>query len=139
MTQEEKQLLLKDLCGRLPYGVKVLIPECRQDIATLIGIDDKLFTVKYDESIIYCPFSINIKPYLRPMSSMTDEEKTYIKNRWGVNEFGDIELEDNSNLVDLSDIRNFIDWLNKKMFDYRGLIPKGAALEAPDEMYKMEE
>ena len=127
MTQEDKQLLLKDICARLPYGVKVLIPECRKDIATLIGIDDICFAVKYGESNFYCPFHISIKPYLRPLSSMTEEEYTYwdyisSDSGWGITE---------------GLISECVDWLNKHHFDYRGLIPMGLALEAPEGMYKL--
>ena len=117
MTQEDKELLLKDLCARLPYGVKVLLPEIRQDIAILTGIDDKCFTVSYDKSIIHCPFGIEIKPYLRPLSSMTEEEK----------------LEDE--FFNAYDAHAYVDWLNAHHFDYRGLIKKGLALEAPEGMY----
>lgn len=128
MTQEEKQLLLVDLCSRLTYGVKALIPECRQDAATLIGADDRCFTVKYGESTIYCPFHISIKPYLRPLSSMTEEE---------VKEFAAFASQ--------SQHRFFIgdsyywynnyeeeDWLNKHHFDYRGLIEKGLAISTEE-------
>ena len=127
MTQEDRQLLLADLCSRLPYGVKVLIPECRQDIAILIGADDKCFAVKYG-STFYCPFHISIKPYLRPMSSMTEKERKehnlHRLSKWSTySEY----------------CANVIDWLNAHHFDYRGLIEKGLALEAPEGMYRIEE
>ena len=125
MTQEEKQLLLTDLSARLPYGVKVLIPECRKDIATLIGIDDICFAVKYGESNFYCPFHISIKPYLRQMSSMTEEEKEEYCN-----------LQDKflcSSQYPVTDAYELFDWLNKNHFDYRGLIQKGLAIEVTEE------
>ena len=130
MTQEDIQLLA-DLCARLPYGVKVLIPECRQDIATLIGADDKCFAVKYG-STFYCPFHISIKPYLRPISSMTVKEK---------NEFEEIleGYDESNNPFDGFLFGSDTDWLNRHYFDYRGLIEKGLALEAPEGMYRIEE
>ena len=122
MTQEEKELLLQDLCARLPYGVKLryvedLVVKKESHIITLNNI--------YLEHILNG--DADIKPYLRPLSSMTEEERekfqTYI---FESNEVGDILTLDSA------------DWLNKKHFDYRGLIPMGLALEAPAGMYKVE-
>lgn len=128
MTQEEKQLLFKDLSARLYYGVKFALSN--HNIYTIKGIDlivtdegdwDYAVTAKGIE-----PIEIKyIKPYLRPMSSMTVEEAY------------EYEL-----LIDCSDYTYFktsdkvIDWLNANHFDYRGLIPMGLALESPDGMYK---
>ncbi len=138
MTQEDRQLLLADLCSRLPYGVKVLIPECRQDIATLIGADDKCFAVKYG-SIFYCPFHISIKPYLRPISSMTEAEKEELRLTYSFI-YSDYPFDDEDEDEDSIEghyepsVETF-DWYNKNMFDYRGLISKGLALEAPEGLY----
>ena len=129
MTQEEIQLLLKDLCARLPYEVKVgfnnssLILEPEQyDVFTR-----QLFTNQvYPESnaIIKFGYEIhNYHPYLRPMSSMTEEEK---------------EEYDKTFDWDYSIQGTPFDWLNAHHFDYRGLIEKGLALEAPEGMYKEE-
>ncbi len=115
MTQEEKQLLLKDLCARLPYGV---IVQDRNGTHTLIPGNTELGT-EY------------IKPYLRPMSSMTEkEEKDYIllSNHCIVTSIGFVRIE----------AQILIDWLNEHHFDYRGLIEKGLALEAPKDIYKTE-
>lgn len=119
MTQEEKQLLLKDLSARLPYGVKC---DCKHDhaiIPTRVDIED--LTVYYAdcdewEDIEYC------KPYLRPMSSMTEEEEREFEETLQYTQY---TLES-------------YDWLNAHHFDYRGLIEKGLALEAPEGMYKTE-
>lgn len=132
MTKEDKELLLKDICARLGYGVI-----CQMEDKFIIN-DSPFYDYTLSErhvDLFRNHKDFYIKPYLRPMTSMTEKEKTYIKNRWGVNECGDIEIEDNCNLVDLSDIRDFIDWLNKNMFDYRGLIEKGLALEASEGTY----
>jgi len=125
MTQEDKELLLKDLCARLPYGV---LCDClHSNVIKADSIDTEDLTIYYYdcdewEPIHYC------KPYLRPMSSMTEtEHKEYelLANRCIVSSVGFVHFE----------VQELIDWLNKNMFDYRGLIPKGLALEAPEGMY----
>lgn len=133
MTQEEKQLLLKDLCGRLPYGVICVTTsvyydnddnEIGQAQGRLVSInkhgasfvddrDDTTFAADFEDN-----GQIGFKPYLRPMSSMTEEE---------YQEFGYDVLRYTP--------REF-DWLNAHHFDYRGLIEKGLALEAPEGIYK---
>ena len=125
MTQEEKQLLLKDLCSRLPYGV--ICNDSRHG-------DSRITEINIVEEIVYCyDFDEYVeldkcKPYLRPMSSMTPEEfEEYTKLIKPV-VFNKIQ-------VNMASPESF-DYLNKKMFDYRGLIPKGLALVALDGMYK---
>ncbi len=118
MTQEDKNLLLlQDLCARLPYGVKVnhLLDTKPSD----------LFAIDTYRSTLYCFrngreewYKVEfIKPYLRPMNSMTEEE------------------EDEYEIIIRSSLTTHIDWLNKKMFDYRGLIPKGLANAVLEGMY----
>ena len=77
MTQEEKDLLLKDLCARLPYGVKVQIKatNCIDGIYTLNPIDLYSFIEDSPRDINWYDVVMSIRPYLRPMSSMTEEEK----------------------------------------------------------------
>ncbi len=155
MTQEEKQLLLTDICTRLPYGLKCKIdldallevfPEygarlsyiatltdvdldakVGERVYTLFGIPSKrrLYFLELDDFFDEYGVPVEcVKPYLRPMSSMTEEEtlefvNTTIKSleypMWTTYSY---------------------DWLNAHYFDYRGLIPMGLALEAPEEMYK---
>lgn len=128
MTREEKQLLLKDLCSRLPYMVKVhIIGE------TGAEIDDELTT----STISHLDRWI-VMPYLRPMSSMTEEEKNVFDDFCVVNEFvwkGNLEKGYPNQATIMSD---GIDWLLSHHFDFRGLIPMGLALEAPKCMYKGE-
>ena len=125
---------MADLCGRLPYGVKILCEgwDCDHDcefttVEELIGIDDRfIYTIWRDEKdkhSIKEPLSItDYKPYLRPISSMTEEERTEYLNACG-NEM------DNA----LSSPRySGIDWLNKHHFDYRGLIEKGLAISTEE-------
>ena len=116
----DKDLLLKDLSARLPYGVI-----CEIDLKPykLKGINKhkKLWWFEFDGF----RYLDGVKPYLRPMSSMTVEEK--IDYRAFFNYDG-IEYPD-----------EYIDWLNAHHFDYRGLIEKGLALEAPKGMYNIKE
>ena len=130
MTKEEKQLLLKDLCTRLPYGVKLryvedLVVKKESHIITLNNI--------YLEHILNG--DADIKPYLRPMSSMTEEE---------MKEFQAFHCVDGlhpyfyQQMCNLQNLENMFNWLNAHYFDYRRLIEKGLALEAPEDMYKNE-
>ena len=106
---KEKELLLKYLCMALPYGVKV------RNVKNEFDIYDFNHNVKEIKTLIE---EYNIKPYLRPMSSMTEEEhKEY--EQW---------LPDGFNI-------NTVNWLLEHHFDFMGLIEKGLALEAPKEMY----
>lgn len=140
MTQEEKQLLLKDLSSRLPYGVKCQIDYDNEEDAFL-GVeryaDDWIVSIcteteeigLYGASEYFYPE--DIKPYLRPMSSMTEEEKE---------EQSKIVIQSMSCSLDNSESATTMlnDWLLSKHFDVRGLIEKGLALEAPEGMYKTE-
>lgn len=113
MTLEDKELLLKDLCARLPYRVKVKGYSGKTDTLTL-GDCDLVSMFYKDEDNWYC------KPYLRPMSTMTEGEKV---------EYCD--LQDKfllSSQCPVTDGYALFDWLNKKMFDYHGLIPKDLAI-----------
>jgi hypothetical protein len=117
MTQEEKQLLLKDLCARFPYGVKVWYPNGTGVISTVKGIvDDVCYFNKNPIHDNFCHIE-TVKPYLRSMSDMTKEERALYF------------------AIDEASV-TCVDWLNAHHFDYRGLIPMGLALEAPEEMYK---
>lgn len=146
MTQEEKELLIKDLCARLPYsGVQI-------HISYADGFKyDKTLTyedVKNYSQLPACSTTI-VKPYLRPMSSMTEEEFTKLKEYSGLIYNHQLHLASFQNgaykCLDFylneapsgAVIRVF-DWLNRKMFDYRGLIEKGLALEAKEGMYEHE-
>ena len=122
MTREDKELLLKDLCARLPYGVKISIPELwtsEKKIEVLNEIfkgDDGLYRVNDNGMIIEY-----VKPYLLPLSSMTKKQ---------MKEYAHI-LVMSSNLACSQLIGETTqDWLDKNYFDYRGLIPKGIAIDA---------
>ena len=130
MTQEDKELLIKDLCARLPYKPKVHI---EHDVFydEIDPYDTELNLVVLSNRCT----GMEIKPYLRPMSSMTDEEEgrynlcqamahSISEEHWTAND---------GNVWKYSDA---IDYLNEHHFDYRSLIEKGLALEAPKGMYK---
>ena len=125
--EEEKILLLKDLSMRLPYGVKCHFKYgSAEDDITLGCIDNNVARFEYGWGGRFHVIidAVYIKPYLRPMSSMTEEEKKeyqYITERWMYD--ADYSIVDS------------IDWLNAHHFDYRGLIQKGLALEAEEDMY----
>ena len=120
MTQQDKELLLKDLSARLPYGV-IFKDEGNENLQEIHYIkDEEIYTRTYPN----LPYWIGtIKPYLRPMSSMTEEEKR---------ELFEIGCEGNIEHPYGLYFR-CQDWLNANHFDYRGLIEKGLALEVTEE------
>ena len=125
MKQEDKELLLKDLCTRSPYGVKCKVSYNSGVIndvdATLHGMDNDGF-LTFDE-IIGDHREFLCKPYLFPLSSMTEEQKII---------YGDLCYAVIHSLAwDMQAALNeLIDWLNKNHFDYRGLIERGLAIDA---------
>ena len=141
MTQEDKELLLKDLCARLPYGVKVL--DTAEGVNEICELDSIMTSRKYKDKI-FASLTLPddsimvgiemVKPYLRPMSSMTEEEKKKYNNL--KNQFV-CRVQDNNGIhyvVDIDeDSFKLYDWLNAHHFDYRGLILKGLAIAVTEE------
>lgn len=131
MEKNDKELLLKDLCARLPYGVKVSYKYFPDNVKSrfLTGIrlvDNKMaLSSKRDREgdwyVIDDADGLLCKPYLRPMEWMTDEEYDELCEYAKLNFIG--ESKEN-------------DWLNKNHFDFRGLIEKGLAFEATEDIYK---
>lgn len=126
MTREEKNLLYKDLCSRLPYNVIVFNTD--PDDPT-VGFRSMLNAEMVDKlNHVYDSNTYEFRPYLRSMETMTpDEKKVYdllqvnvSKTKWWLPE----------------DVCPLMDWLNENYFDYRGLIPMGLALEMPEILYK---
>ena len=143
MTQEHKELLLKDLCARLPYGVKFMY---NKNIYTTKGLDlivtdegDWEYAVTAKD---IAPIEIDfIKPYLFSLSSMTDKQAKEIQEIAGnpdnaciIRKTDGLELWLNSIDTDptiwVDTIFEVQDYLNKNHFDYRGLIEKGLAIDA---------
>ena len=121
MTQEDKQLLLKDLSARLRYGLIVSPSDCGN--ARLVGclLDSVLIQDIRTGECYNKPWDIEyVMPYLRPMSSMTEEEKLMYEGLM-------IGTDNISYMLDV------IDWLLKNHFDFRGLIPKGLAIAVTEE------
>lgn len=116
MTQEQKDLLIKDLCGRLPYGVKVEYNGEKYKISN-VSICNETVTIYGERGY---PMEVEIKkvkPYLFPLSSMTKKQ---------MDQF-------NKTLIGTENLgwsNETFDWLNKNHFDYRGLIEKGLAIDA---------
>lgn len=145
MTQEEKQLLLRDLSARLPYGVLFMVydDEINEPVALLsinpkrdkpLEIDDG-----YNENSSTYWNLEDVKPYLRPMSSMTEEEKREYASFIGGQKPFDSDFSaypKEHRFVYEWDVANYVNWLNSRHFDYRGLIPMGLAIETPEGMYK---
>ena len=147
MTQEDKELLLKDLCARLPYGVK---GKCEIDASYDTSFDTKLQTHTFnaivygikENSLLVTPLIENqdelefaneevgdgidildFKPYLFPISSMTEEQRQEAESLAEVIKvpmYGEF----------LSPTSKYYDWLNKNYFDFRGFIENGLAIDA---------
>ena len=106
MTQEDKELLLKDLCSRLPYRTIIQVTDW-----TLLDTELKVGHISQ-----LMNEDLKLKPYLRPMSSMTEEEKEELRTiKW-------TKLEHYT-----------VDWLNAHYFDYHSLIERGLAISVTEE------
>ena len=121
MTQEDKELLLKDLCARLPYGVKVesvfINPDTKEHKSCGIEVFDATSLLMIRDGLG------EFKPYLFPLSSMSEEK---------IEELLDIVIPTNngSGVIEESNIGKYMDWCYKNHFDYIGLIEKGLAIDA---------
>ena len=128
MTQENKELLLKDLCARLPYGVKIKLIRWDIDegmyINTTLEPDDIERLLNIEES------DTEIKPYLFPLSSMTEEQKREYDMLLTDIPTYEYEAGDIVTVFETYDNWMSIDYLNANHFDYRGLIEKGLAIDA---------
>lgn len=144
MDKMKKELLVKELCARLPYRLKCSF-----------GVDDAIYEITginpsacgaseiqatHIKSSINGDFKLNsCKPYLFPLSSMTEEQKKEISKRYNYYNLYQLCVEitnhlegywDNDNSCNLQDYLWLEDWFNKNHFDYRGLIPEGVAFDA---------
>lgn len=136
MNKEDKELLMQDLCGRLPYKLYCDASKWTDEEPRLV----LEFCPYYDEELKVTLLSGRLpveycRPYLRSISSMTDEEKEEF-NR--IREIVEVRLfnavsKDGFTLA----FHELDDWLNRHHFDYRGLILRGLAVEAPEDMYKV--
>ena len=133
MTQKDKELLLKDLCARLPYGVKVesvfINPDSKEHKSCGIEVFDATSILMIRDGLG------EFKPYLFPLSSMTEEQQKE------ANIFDDMDMDilsenlgrNHRNKTNIPTATyNYIDWLNENHFDYRGLISMGLAIDATE-------
>ena len=145
MTTEEKNLLIKDICARLPYDVEAEVSNYIEGESKPFVIT-KIVTFNDVDAFIKNEVVIGIKPLLRPLSSLTDEEKEQLH----IELCDDIREEDNGRHTEIygytivyHDFKEeewyipyeSVDWLNSNHFDYRGLIPMGLAIETSRERY----
>lgn len=137
MTQKEKDLLLKDICGRIPYGLKVKNVNEPNSIYNLLGVaNDSVMVMSADKHTMFLNIK-SIKPYLFPLSSMTDEQRDELKKYTcpdgtgyfkedrlccPINHFGE--------QIPFILMSKTIEWLDRNRFDYRGIIPMGLADDA---------
>ena len=145
MTHEEKELLIQDLCSRLPYGVKIelinnsgyhhenIAKKGDKTIDTLKGFTGKYFTINHDNPLDWdwadSEIEIeDIKPYLFPLSNMTEEQRKELQELHF--DYISDEIFNDTEFVYHYDCMYLIDWLNKNHFDWRGLIPIGLAKDA---------
>lgn len=144
MTLQDKKLLLKDFCARLPYQLKVKVDNDKEPYTLLaINANNKICVIGQQFDNVYATSKVKIdaiKPYLRPMSSMTEEESAELSNIIG--EWFDKELfylteepflEYALSRINYSISPLLFDFLNANHFDYRGLIDKGLAIKVTEE------
>ena len=156
MGHKNKQLLLQDLTGRLPYSVIVQVNDgvkgAYDSQLVQVFCDRVSCSVNVRNPLEECICIDSVKPYLRPLSSMTEEEredfwKNVLDIDWRELEFDEepdevpFPFTENDcgfylDFIYLADLFAVFDWLNARHFDYRGLIPKGLALVAPKGMYE---
>lgn len=119
MTQEDKELLLKDLCSRLTYGVKCNVGDDKPYTLSRIEVDDLnghlLDFIETKDGLDMQVYLSEVKPYLFPLLSMTEEQQIDLA-KFVANGIHDENI--------------LYDWYNKNHFDYRGLIPMGLAIDA---------
>lgn len=152
MDEQNKKLLLKDLCTRLPYGVMCQVDDGAAGLndGKLVEIDVSKELVRFDSDGYWDAYVDDIKPYLRPISSMTtDEEYEYhqIRKRNSDKSLSLMDCSDHLEQLLFSIVieGESVDWLNRKMFDYhtddegKTMIEKGLAIKAPKDMYRKEE
>jgi len=127
MSQEDIELFLIDLSARLMYGVICQVDDGAAGLndGKLIEIDTSKELARFDADYYWDAYIDDIKPYLRPMSSMTEEEKKEYHKTFRAEAYG-------NGYVYVESVHSF-DWLNKHNFDYRGLIEKGLAIAVTEE------
>ena len=138
MTQEKMELLLQDLCARLPYGIICQVDDGAAGLndGKLVEIDISKSLARFDADFHWDAWIDDVKPYLRSMSSMTKEEE----DEWyGFNvdplleAVGERHTRAEDLMLRAKSQYQPTEWLNAHHFDYRGLIPMGLAIEVTTE------
>jgi len=134
MTQEGKELLVKDLCSRIPYNTICQFNDNARIIDSVPQpIYDSILT-EHSFGLFRNHVGFSIKPYLRPMSSMTKEECEELGAIDSLMDNVGEEIPDLPYHIEIASHKQ-IEWLNVHHFDYRHLIENGLAIEAPENMY----
>lgn len=159
MKEKNKELLLKDLSARAPYGVKVSLQTGKRELTGVLDAvypsDERVIVDNLSEAIAPIDVRVggflverdNVKPYLRQLSDLTEKEKkeysmfipkteTYKQQTCLDSDSMCGSVIGRFPCVYLSLFDKFVDWLLKHHIDFRGLIAKGLALKAPEGMYK---
>ena len=136
MTQKDKELHLKDLSARLPYWVKFKA-EDEECIRVIHYIKDEEVYIREYRNLPY--WIDTIKPYLRPMSSMTKEEKKELQEIAVALSYNKDDIMIGTQINSFRQLDGVLDLFNSHHLDWRGLIEKGLALEAPEGMYNIKE
>lgn len=134
MTQEEKDLLLQDICGRLPYGVIVQVNDGLKGTynSQLVQVfcDRLSCSVSVRNPLRECICIDSVKPYLRPMPSMTEDELQRYHELCDIDE--EVGVGSSIEIIAAHDTPKSLDYLNSIHVDYRGLIPKGIAISTEE-------
>lgn len=154
MEKIDRELLIKEISSRLPYGVKAQVcgwDEEKGEVEVPLKVysinTEGYLSFEYNHYSVETVYVEDCRLYLRPMSSMTEKEFESLKEYSGL-KYDQLDLASYQNgtykCLDfyLSEVPSYVvilvfDWLNKKGFDYRGLIKLGLALEAPEGMYNL--
>lgn len=136
MTNEEKQLLLKDLCARLSYGTEISLVDGTSGMITSIKIvpHGTFVTVYFNRDSVEDASLEDIKPYLRSLSSMTEEERGQYMDfiEWSYNDYDGTT----TTCIDKERLHEYLNFIYSHHLDDNNLIERGLALEAPEGMYK---
>ena len=145
MKKEHKEILIRELSRRLPYGLLLKI-HCLDDCYKYSRVtNDGLVFINNTRDNSQGNWvnirNLIIRPYLRSLSKMTKEEKEELE-KYGFSFYGQTGVFDNINrgeliYIDNKSIIETINYLDSHYFDYNNLIRKGIALEADEELYKL--
>ena len=136
MTEEDKELLLKDICARLSYGTEISLVDGTSGMITSIKIvpHGTFVTVYFNRDSVEDVSLEGIKPYLRSLSNMTEEERGQYMDfiEWSYNDYDGTT----TTCIDKERLHEYLNFIYSHHLDDNNLIQKSLALEAPEGMYK---